>query len=185
MYYGYVPPPYNTPYNPYNMYTGYSPCPCPYWPCEPMYKWGTSHTPIPLKDYGPQPYVVDIEEATEQNNTFRTALWTGTHLQLTLMSIPAGQDVGLEVHPELDQFIRIEEGQGLTQMGDTKETLDFQKNVYADDAIFIPAGKWHNLINTGYQPLKLYSIYAPPEHPWGTVHKTKADAEEAKKHHRH
>ena len=97
------------------------------------------------------------------------------------MSIDVGGDIGLEIHPYLDQFIRIEEGQGIIKMGDRKDKLDFEARV-ADDFIFIiPAGKWHNLINTGNKPIKLYSIYAPPQHPWGTVHKTKADAEDAEK----
>lgn len=130
-----------------------------------------------LKDYGPEPYVVNIEEATNQNYYYRLALWTGTYLQLTLMSINARKDIGLEMHPDVDQFIRIEEGQGLTLMGNSKDNLWFQKMVYADDVILIPAGTWHNLINVGCTPLKLYSIYAPPEHPHGTVHKTKEDAQ--------
>lgn len=129
-----------------------------------------------LKDYGGKPYVVDIEKVTTQNNNFRTALWTGKHLQLTLMSIDVGESIGLERHPNLDQFIRMEAGQGLVQMGDSKDQLDFEANAYADYAIFVPAGKWHNLTNTGNTPIKLYSIYAPPEHPFGTVHVTKADA---------
>ncbi|WP_315119899.1 cupin domain-containing protein [uncultured Clostridium sp.] len=134
---------------------------------------------IHLKDYGPEPFVVNISEATKENNNFRTALWTGKHLQLTLMSIKPGEDVGLEIHPDTDQFLRVEEGQGIVKMGDTKCNLNFQKNVCDDFAILIPAGKWHNIINTGNKPLKLYSIYAPPHHPHGTVHKTKADAEAA------
>lgn len=139
---------------------------------------------IELKDYGPEPFVVNIEEATKQNNNFRTALWTGCHLQLTLMSIKVGGDIGLEVHPHLDQFIRIEEGQGLVMMGDSKCNLDFRRNVYDDFAFIIPAGKWHNLINLGNKPIKLYSIYAPPQHPYGTVHETKeiAEAEECHGH---
>jgi predicted heme/steroid binding protein/mannose-6-phosphate isomerase-like protein (cupin superfamily) len=141
--------------------------------------YNSDFSKIQLKDYGPQPFVVNIEEATKQNNTFRTALWTGSHLQLTLMSIPVGGEIGLESHPNLDQFIRIEEGQGLVKMGDRKDYLDFQKRVYDDFAFIIPAGKWHNLINTGNKPIKLYSIYAPPQHPRGTVHVTKADAEAA------
>ncbi|WP_078555672.1 cupin domain-containing protein [Bacillus alkalicellulosilyticus] len=124
-------------------------------------------------DYGSRPFVIDMKKVTKANNTFRTALWTGTHLQLTLMSIGVGEDIGLEVHPHLDQFLRIEEGQGLVQMGDSKERLDFQQNAFENTAIFVPAGKWHNLTNTGNIPLKLYSIYAPPEHPYGTVHQTK------------
>ena len=133
-------------------------------------------------DYGPEPFVVNIEEVTKQNNTFRTALWTGEHLQLTLMSINPGDDIGLEIHPHLDQFVRIEEGQGIVKMGDHRDYLDFQRNVSADFAFIIPAGKWHNLINTGRMPLKLYSIYAPPQHPPGTVHVTKAEALAAEEH---
>ncbi len=135
-----------------------------------------------VKDYGPQPIVVNIEEITKQNDTFRTALWTGKYLQLTLMSIDVGDEIGLEVHPYLDQFIRIEEGQGLVKMGNTKDRLDFQVPVFDDFAFIIPAGKWHNLINTGRSPLKLYSIYAPPEHPRGTVHETREIAEAAEHH---
>ena len=127
-------------------------------------------------DYGPEPFVINIDQATKQNNTFRTALWTGNYLQLTLMSINVGEDIGLENHPNLDQFIRIEQGQGLVKMGYSKDNLDFQRRVADDYAIIIPAGTWHNLINTGNRPLKLYSIYAPPQHPKGTVHRTKADA---------
>jgi mannose-6-phosphate isomerase-like protein (cupin superfamily) len=130
-------------------------------------------------DYGPMPHVVNIEEATKRNDTFRTALWTGEHFQVTLMRINPGEDIGLEVHPHTDQFLRIEEGQGLVQMGSSRYRLDYQKRVHDDDAIMVPAGVWHNLINTGGGPLKLYVIYAPPEHPRGTVHRTKAEAEAA------
>lgn len=140
-----------------------------------------SSNAIELKDYGPQPFVVDINEATKQNSAFRTALWTGKHLQLTLMSINVGDDIGLEIHPNVDQFLRVEEGQGLVKMGKNKEKLDFQAKVQDDYAILVPAGTWHNVINTGDIPLKIYSIYAPPQHPRGTVHLTKADAE--KNHH--
>ncbi|HAX73749.1 MAG TPA: cupin domain-containing protein [Firmicutes bacterium] len=129
-----------------------------------------------LKDYGPQPLVVNIEAATKANNNFRTVLWTGSHLQLTLMSLNVGEEIGLETHPNLDQFIRVEDGQGLVMMGDTKDNLNFQVPVNKDFAFIIPAGKWHNLINTGNTPLKLYSIYAPVQHPFGTIHPTKADA---------
>jgi len=180
-------------YNPYSMYQ------CPYFANIPMYNpdlWSPfpnqylpytdkvkDRIPIILKDYGPAPFAVDIEEAAKQNDNFRLALWTGKHLQLTLMSLNVGEDIGLEVHPDLDQFIRIEEGRGLVRMGDTKDRLDFQANVSEDYAFIIPAGKWHNLINTGNRPLKLYSIYAPPQHPFGTVHRTKADAQAAEEVH--
>ena len=135
-----------------------------------------------IEDYGPYPFAVNIEQITKGNNTFRTALWTGNNLQLTLMSLLPGEDIGLEMHPNTDQFIRIENGKGLVMMGDNKDTPDFQQTVSADSAFVIPAGKWHNLINIGLKPLKLYSIYAPVEHPFGTVHKTKADAEAAEHH---
>ncbi len=129
-----------------------------------------------LTDYGPNPFVININEATKQNNRYRTALWTGKHLQVTLMSLEVGEDIGLEMHPDVDQFLRIEQGQGIVRMGNSKDDFDFERNVFDDSAIVIPAGTWHNLTNTGNIPLKLYSIYAPPNHPFGTVHFTKADA---------
>ena len=174
-------------YNPHNMYNTYNPYPYlyPYWVNTPMYSPDFSRQSTKLKDYGPQPFVINIEEATKRNHIFRTALWTGSHMQLTLMSINVGEDIGLEIHPNVDQFLRIEEGQGLIKMGDKKDKLDFQEKVSDDFAIIIPAGKWHNLINTGNKPLKLYSIYAPPQHPRGTVHETKAIAEAAEEHHDH
>lgn len=79
-----------------------------------------------LRDYGPNPFVNNINEATKQNNTYRTALWTGDFLQLTLMSLNPGEDIGLEMHPDVDQFLRIEQGQGVTQMGVSKDQLNFQ-----------------------------------------------------------
>jgi mannose-6-phosphate isomerase-like protein (cupin superfamily) len=131
---------------------------------------------VPLKDYGPAPFVIDIDEATKRNKNYRTTLWTGNHLQLTLMSIRVGEDIGVEVHPVIDQFIRVEEGQGIAEMGPTKNNLNYRRNVSDGSAIFVPAGTWHNVVNTGNKPLKLYSIYAPPQHPHGTVHATKAIA---------
>ena len=130
-----------------------------------------------IRDYGPEPFVVNIDEITKLNNTFRTALWTGEYLQLTLMSIPVGESIGLEIHPDTDQFLRLEQGEGLVQMGKDKNNLSFQRRVSNNWAFIVPAGTWHNLINIGNIPIKLYSIYAPPKHPRGTVHLTKADAE--------
>lgn len=141
-----------------------------------FFRFSNGDGSISLKDYGPEPFVVNINEAAKQNNTYRTALWTGKHLQVTLMSINVGEDIGLEIHPNVDQFLRIEQGQGIVQMGKSKDNLNFQRNAYDDFAIMIPAGTWHNVTNTGNIPLKLYSIYAPPNHPFGTVHVTKADA---------
>jgi mannose-6-phosphate isomerase-like protein (cupin superfamily) len=129
-----------------------------------------------IKDYGPMPIVINIEGVTKRNNTFRTALWTGTHMQLTLMSINVGDDIGLEVHPNIDQFIRVEQGEGLVKMGHDKNNLSFEERAHPSDAIIVPAGTWHNIINVGNIPLKVYSIYAPPKHPKGTVQKTKAEA---------
>lgn len=127
-------------------------------------------------DYGGQPFVINIEDATTENNNYRTTLWTGDHFQVTLMSLQVGEDIGLEMHLDVDQFLRIEQGQGIIQMGDHQNQLSFEEEVFDDFAIVIPAGKWHNLSNTGHVPLKLYSIYAPPQHPFGTVHETKAEA---------
>lgn len=134
---------------------------------------------INLMDYGPEPFVVNIDEATKQNSNFRTALWTGTHLQVTLMSIEVDGEIGLEMHPDTDQFIRVEDGMGVVRMGSDQNNLDFERRIRDDFAVMVPAGTWHNIVNTGSKPLKVYSIYAPPHHPQGTVHRTKADAEAA------
>lgn len=131
------------------------------------------------RDYGPAPFVVNIEKAALQNPYFRNTLWTGDHLQLTLMSIPVGGEIGLENHAFVDQFLRIEAGTGLVKMGDTESCLNYQCRVSDGYAVIIPAGTWHNLVNTGNRPIKLYSIYAPPQHPHGTVHKTKLIADAA------
>ncbi|MBN8208967.1 cupin domain-containing protein [Bacillus sp. NTK071] len=161
-----------------------------YWPPQEIEKASRYHPygppngigRVPIKDYGRKPFVFDINEATIQNDTYRTAIWTGDHLQVTLMSINVGDDIGLEMHPNVDQFLRVEQGQGLVRMGENKNDLSFEANVYDDFAILIPAGTWHNVINTGNVPLKLYSIYGPPNHPFGTVHRTKADASEEEGH---
>ena len=131
------------------------------------------------QDQGPHPYVLDIEQATLGNATYRTAAWTGSYLQLTVMSIEPGGEVGLEVHEDHDQFLRIESGRGRVQMGPAKDRLDLDREVGDDWAILVPAGSWHNLTNIGDDPLKLYSLYAPREHPHGTVHRTKAEADAA------
>lgn len=130
-------------------------------------------------DYGPDPYVVNIQSAALQNTNFRTAIWTGEHLQATLMSIPVGGEIGLEMHPNTDQFLRLDAGNGMVKMGQSPNKLNYQSNVQSGYAIFVPAGTYHNLINTGNSPIKLYSIYAPPQHPRCTVHETKAIADAA------
>lgn len=135
-------------------------------------------SPAPaIGDYGPNPLVVNIRCLAEQTPYFRTALWTGRYMQITLMCIPPRGEIGLEMHPDVDQLIRVEAGCGLVMMGDGPETLGYRQAVDAGYGIVIPAGTWHNLVNTGCDPLKLVSVYAPPQHPFGTVHKTKADAD--------
>ena len=124
-------------------------------------------------------WVADIERATLDNENFRTVLWTGEHSQLTVMRIAAGEDIGLEVHPDHDQFIRIEEGKGRAELGPSEDEVAETHDVEADWAIVVPAGTWHNVVNTGDGDLKLYSLYSPPEHPPNTVHRTKAEAEAA------
>lgn len=141
------------------------------------YNHGLQNTRQIKTDYGPNPFVIDINKATLANDTYRTALWTGRNLQLTLMNIKPGEDIGLEVHPTNDQFLRIEKGTGVVQMGNTRDNLNYQQNLYDDYAIFVPAGTWHNVINTGKEPMYIYAIYAPPHHPHGTVHQTKAIAQ--------
>ena len=132
--------------------------------------------PAEIRDYGVAPLVVNIDEVSNANQNFRTALWTGMHLQVTLMSIPAGGDIGAEVHPDVDQFIRIESGCGLALTGCSSTNLNRRRKIDCHSAVIIPAGTWHNIVNTGNRPLKLYSVYAPPQHPFGTVHRTKTDA---------
>ena len=134
-----------------------------------------------IRDYGPGPLVANIDYLTKANQYYRTTLWTGTHLQVTLMSIPVGGDIGLEMHRDVDQFIRVEDGCALVMMGKSKTELTDRQRINSDYAVIIPAGTWHNLINAGNKPLKLYSVYAPPQHPFGTVHKTKQDSEEAER----
>lgn len=128
-------------------------------------------------DHGPNPYVLDIEEVTEDNTNFRDTLWTGKFLQMTVMSIPVGGEVGAEVHDDHDQFIRLEEGKARVMIGDDKDNLDVDEVIKDDWAAFIPAGKWHNIVTEGDKPCKFYSIYAAPDHKPGTIHATKEDAD--------
>ena len=132
---------------------------------------------IDWKDHGKEPYIIDIEKATTDNENYRTTLWTGEKLQLTVMTIQPGDDIGLEVHQGIDQFLRIEEGEGLCEMGPTEDNLNVQVKVTDDAGIFVPADMWHNVKNTSDKPLKLYTIYAGPDHVAGTVHPTHEDAE--------
>lgn len=127
-------------------------------------------------DRGPHPFVTCIPQETVQNANFRTTIWTGCHMQMTVMCIPMCSDIGVEIHEDTDQIIRIEEGCALVVMGQCENQMNFQQNVCRGDIIFVPMGTWHNVINTGMMPLKVSAIYAPPHHKRGTIHRTKADA---------
>ncbi len=128
-------------------------------------------------------WVGDIEQETLANTTFRTVVFTGENTQLTLMSIERGDDIGREVHPDHDQFIRIEQGTARVELSTTEASVEETHEVEADWAAIVPAGIWHNVVNTGDGELKVYSLYSPPEHPDGTVHRTKADAVAAEAQH--
>lgn len=129
-------------------------------------------------------WVGDIEQTTLENGTFRTVVFTGEHEQLTVMRIGPGEDIGREVHPSVDQFIRIEQGRARVEFGTVEGRVDVTFDVEAHWAVVVPAGVWHDVINTGTEDLKLYSVYSPPTHPAGTIHRTKADAEAAELAHR-
>jgi len=124
-------------------------------------------------DYGPNPYVASIEEITRNNPNFREAVWTGDNLQLVVMTIPQNDDIGVEIHEKDDQFLYIVEGSGTALMGDSDKNMDFSKSFQPGSGIFIPAGKWHNIVNTGLTPHKLYRDYAPPHHENRVNDKTK------------
>jgi mannose-6-phosphate isomerase-like protein (cupin superfamily) len=114
----------------------------------------------------------DVAAETLKNKNFRKVLYTGKHLQLVVMTLKAGEEIGEETHPDRDQFFRFEEGEGVVM-------IDGKKNKVEDDfGVIVPAGAKHNVINTGKKPLKMYTIYGPPEHKDKTVHKTKEQAEE-------
>lgn len=118
----------------------------------------------------------NIEKLTEENDHFRQVLYTGNNLQLVVMALKRGEEIGEEVHDDRDQFFRFETGEGEVRIDD----VVYQ--VKADDGVIVPAGAKHNVINTGAEPLRLYTIYGPPEHLEGTIHKTKADADASHEH---
>lgn len=114
----------------------------------------------------------DIEELTEQNSDYRRVLYTGKNLQLVLMSLRPGEEIGEEVHDEGDQFFRFEQGNGEVHINGRVTRVE------ADDAVVIPGGARHNVVNTGKEPLRFYTVYGPPEHRDGVMHRTKAEARE-------
>ena len=132
-----------------------------------------------IQDIGPKPQSFDLEQATRDNRNYRTVAWSGRYLQVTLMSIPVGGDIGLEAHPETDQFLRLDAGRGRVQMGPAKDRLTFEKEVSDGWCVLIPAGTWHNVVNIGKEPMQVYAIYAPAHHKPGKIHHTAAAADAA------
>ncbi|MBL8945379.1 MAG: cupin domain-containing protein [Myxococcales bacterium] len=127
-------------------------------------------------DIGPKPQSFDLEHATKANTDYRAVAWSGRYLQVTLMSIPVGGDIGLEAHPETDQFLRLDAGRGRVQMGTTKDTLTFEREVGDGWCVLVPAGTWHNITNIGTDPMQVYTIYAPAHHQPRKVQATAAAA---------
>ncbi|MDQ3896659.1 MAG: cupin domain-containing protein [Actinomycetota bacterium] len=121
-------------------------------------------------------WVGNVERETLDNANFRTVLFTGDRVQLTVMRLAPGEEIGVEMHDHLDQFLRIEQGTARVTFGPSADKAEEEHEVEDGWAIVVPGGVWHNVINTGSGDLKLYSLYAPPEHPPGTVHRTKAEA---------
>lgn len=119
----------------------------------------------------------DITRLTTDNANFRTVVYTGEHTQLTLMRLGPGEEIGWERHAHLDQFLRLERGRARVEFGRNEDAVDETHEVEDDWAFIVPAGIWHNVVNIGADDVKLYSLYSPPEHPDGTVHRTKADAD--------
>ena len=130
-----------------------------------------------ISDLGPQPNAFDIERATRENASYRAVAWTGPHLQVTLMSIPPGSSIGLEAHPDTDQFLRLDAGRGRVTMGPTKDDLSFTQDLEDGWCVTVPAGTWHRIVNTGEQDMRLYAIYAPVHHAAGIVQQSAQDAE--------
>lgn len=129
------------------------------------------------KDLGAKPSVINLRNEAISNDNFRTSIWTGEYLQVTVMSIPVGGEIGLEMHDNLEQFIKLESGCANVYMGNTKQEVKFVGKLNSNYAIVVPSGTWHNIINACSCPLKVYSVYAPPNHPFGTVHKSKLDSD--------
>ena len=129
-----------------------------------------------IDDIGPRPQAFDLERETRDNENYRTVAWSGRYLQVTLMSIPVGADIGLEAHPDTDQFLRLDAGQGRVRMGESRENLTFDRVVTDGWCVLVPAGTWHNITNVGDEPMKVYAIYAPAHHKPGKIQATASDA---------
>jgi mannose-6-phosphate isomerase-like protein (cupin superfamily) len=124
----------------------------------------------------------NITKVSLDNTNFRTVVYTGKHTQLTLMRLTPGEEIGWESHGDLDQFLRLEQGRARVEFGRSKDAIDETHEVEDDWAFIVPAGVWHNVVNIGTEDVRLYSLYSPPQHPDGTVHRTRADADAADHH---
>jgi len=129
-----------------------------------------------IQDIGPRPQAFNIEQETRDNRNYRTVAWSGRYLQVTLMSIPVAADIGLEAHPDTDQFLRLDAGRGRVRMGDSADNLTFDQVVTDGWSVLVPAGTWHNIINVGDVPMQVYAIYAPSHHKPGKIQNTAQDA---------
>ena len=132
-----------------------------------------SHENKCKNEHGGEVFVTNMGKMTYRNINFRESVWTGKYLQMTLMSIPCRSEIGVELHSDTDQYIRVEHGIALALTGNNKDALCNKYKLNTGEAIFIPAGVWHNIINIGRRSLKISSVYAPPHHPKCTVEKTK------------
>ena len=131
----------------------------------------------PASDDNAGGMILNVAQLACTNVYYRQEIWTGTHMQMTVMSIPSGGEVGLELHADFDQLLLVERGVASVYMGETKQSVGFVGYANTDCAIVVPSGTWHNVINDQKCPLKLASVYAPPHHPVGTVQKTKFDSD--------
>ena len=129
-----------------------------------------------IEDIGPQPNAFNLEQETRDNQNYRTVAWSGRYLQVTLMSIPVGTDIGLEAHPDTDQFLRLDAGRGRVRMGNARDKLTFDEVVSDGWCVLVPAGTWHDITNVGDVPMQVYAIYAPAHHQPGKIHETALEA---------
>lgn len=133
-----------------------------------------NHCEIKCKnEHGGEVFATNVSRMAYRNDSYRESVWTGDYLQMTVMSIARGGEIGVEMHGDTDQYIRIEHGSAIAMIGDNEKDLDKSYRLFSGDAIFIPAGYWHNIVNTGRCALKISSVYAPPHHPKCTVEKNK------------
>jgi mannose-6-phosphate isomerase-like protein (cupin superfamily) len=131
---------------------------------------------LTIEDTGPRPQAFDLETQTLTNSNYRTVAWSGTYLQVTLMPIPVNGVIGLEKHPETDQFIRLDRGRGRA-LGPGENELTFDQEVSDGWCVIVPAGSWHNVTNIGPEPMQVYTVYAPQHHKPGKIHQTKVVAD--------